>query len=197
MVVDQLVNKDNNHIFCLQIVLLDLLIIKTMKLSALRQLDNAQASDVFKQCCSASRWIQLMVSAMPFSSKIALQNAAATFWKSMQSADYMEAFDGHPKIGDPELPKKKHSSADALAANEQSSVAQANDNVLRELVQYNNDYETKFGHIFIVCATGKTAAEMLALIKTRINNQPDREIKIAAAEQAKIMVLRIDKLIEE
>ena len=167
-----------------------------MKLSALSQLDDAQASDVFNQCCSASRWVKLMVSAMPFRSKIAIQNTAALFWKSMRSADYLEAFDGHPKIGDPDSLKKKYWSTRSLAANEQSSVEQANDNVLQELVQYNNDYKTKFGYIFIVCATGKTAAEMLKLIKTRINHQPDQEITIAAAEQAKIMSIRIDKLIE-
>ena len=168
-----------------------------MKLSALSQLDDAQASAVFKQCCSASRWVKLMVSAMPFRSKTAIQNAAARFWKSMRSADYMEAFDSHPKIGEPDSLKKKYWSTHSLAANEQSSVEQANDNVLQELVQYNNDYKTKFGYIFIVCATGKTAAEMLKLIKTRINHQPDQEITIAAAEQAKIMSIRIDKLIEE
>lgn len=138
-----------------------------------------------------------MVSAMPFRSKIAIQDAATMFWKSMRSADYMEAFDGHPKIGNPDSLKKKYWSTHSLAANEQSSVEQTNDNVLQKLVQYNNDYETKFGYIFIVCATGKTATEMLKLLKTRINHRPDHEITIAAAEQAKIMSLRIDKLIEE
>ncbi len=137
-----------------------------------------------------------MVAAKPFPSKIAMQDAAAWLWKSMQAADYLEAFDGHPKIGDADLLKKKYRRTRAMLTREQSGVAQASDQVLRELAQYNHDYETKFGYIFIVCATGKTAAEMLQLIKTRISHQPDREITIAAAEQAKIMALRLDQLIE-
>lgn len=138
-----------------------------------------------------------MVSAMPFSSKIAMQTAADEFWKSMRSADYLEAFDGHPKIGAPNSLKKKYSNTGRMATHEQAAVAQATDNVLQELVQYNNDYEARFGYIFIICASGKTAAEMLHSIKTRMNNQPSQEITIAAAEQAKIMSLRLDKLIEE
>ncbi len=168
-----------------------------MKLSTLNQLDDSQAGDVFNTCCSASRWVQLMVSARPFPTKIAMQNKAAVFWQSMALADYMEAFDGHPKIGDPDSLKEKYRNTHALATNEQAAVEQATDTVLQQLVQYNTDYQTKFGYIFIVCATGKTAAEMLALIKMRINNRPDQESIIAAAEQLKIMLLRIDKLIEE
>lgn len=166
-----------------------------MQLSELNQLDDAKASEVFNACCSATRWVKRMVFARPFYSQASMQNDAAMFWKSMQSADYMEAFAGHPKIGDLNLLKKKY--RNALAANEQSAVEQATDDVLQELARYNDDYETKFGYIFIVCATGKTAAQMLTLIKRRINHRPDKEIIIAAAEQAKIMSIRIDKLFEE
>ena len=88
----------------------------------------------------------------------------------------------------------KHNAAKEWAEQEQSGVKNANQNILDELDQTNKEYLTKFGYIFIVCASGKSASEMLELLKLRIDNKPDYEIKIAAAEQNKITNLRIDKL---
>ncbi len=112
----------------------------------------------------------------------------------MAVSDYMQAFDGHPKIGDPESLKEKYRGTHAMATDEQSAVKLATDQVLAELAQYNARYEKKFGYIFIVCATGKSAAEMLALIRSRIKNAPAEELNHAAREQAKITAVRISKL---
>ena len=100
----------------------------------------------------------------------------------------------HPKIGEKVGEMNKHKATKEWAEQEQSGVKNANQNILDELDQTNKEYLTKFGYIFIVCASGKSASEMLELLKLRIDNKPDYEIKIAAAEQNKITNLRIDKL---
>jgi 2-oxo-4-hydroxy-4-carboxy-5-ureidoimidazoline decarboxylase len=92
--------------------------------------------------------------------------------------------------------EKKFGNAAQWSANEQSNVANASKEILETLAKGNQDYETKFGYIFIVCATGKSAAEMLALLQSRLPNDPEKEIEIAADEQNKITRLRLEKLLE-
>jgi len=121
---------------------------------------------------------------------------AETHWSKMNREDYMEAFDGHPKIGDPASLKKKYAATLSLADHEQSSVKLASDETIRQLARFNRRYEEKFGYIFIVCATGKSAEEMLALVKRRIHNDADNEIEIAAREQLKILLIRVEKMFD-
>jgi len=142
-------------------------------------------------CCAASRWIEAMIQARPFADIEQVHARAVVIWNRMQAADFMEAFEGHPRIGDPESLRQKYRHTRALAAGEQAAVEQASDDVLAELAELNQQYQNRFGYIFIVCATGKTALQMLELIRKRINNAPDDEIKIAAAEQQKITAIRI------
>ncbi len=166
-----------------------------MTLNELNQSDKTVIYDLFSQCCTATRWIQGMVEATPYASLDRVKTTADRLWSSMETADYQEAFDGHPKIGDPASLKKKYAATHDLAAHEQASVALACDKTLAELVYFNRRYEERFGYIFIVCATGKSAAEMLRLIKQRIDHPPEDEIVLAAEEQRKIMQLRIDRLL--
>lgn len=130
----------------------------------------------------------------PFSSAESLLQAAEQVWNKLGPEDFKEAFTHHPKIGDLNSLREKFSTSANWAAGEQSSVATASEAVLEELAAGNDRYERKFGFIFIVCASGKTADEMLALLKARLPNDPDTEIKIAAAEQSKITKLRLEKL---
>ncbi len=167
-----------------------------MSLDALNNLSTSEAEIAFTQCCSANRWVEQMVAAMPFNSIDTVQLAAIRIWETMNETDFLEAFDGHPKIGDPDSLKKKYQTTHSLATSEQSSVEHASDDVLGELARYNRDYENKFGFIFIVCATGKSAPQMLEFIHSRIQNDREQEILIAAAEQAKITAIRIDKLFD-
>jgi len=118
-----------------------------------------------------------------------IHREADEIWWSLASEDWLEAFAAHPKIG--------QKSAAKWTAQEQSGMSQAAASTAQEMDRLNIKYENKFGFIFIVCATGKSADEMLSILQTRINNSREEEIRIAAAEQAKITHLRLDKLLKQ
>lgn len=148
-----------------------------------------------QRCCGASRWVQLMLDARPFSCDAAVFEAADRCWTQMNRSDVLEAFSHHPKIGaNIESLRAKFQNTASWSASEQASVSQASDAVLEALSQGNIDYEARFGYIFIVCATGKSASEMLSLLQARLGNPPDVEWHLAAAEQAKITRIRLEKL---
>ncbi len=168
-----------------------------MKITEFNQLSSEQAEQYLRDCCSATKWVSALVKARPFNHLPELKQTADKIWKSMQEADFLQAFDGHPQIGDVASLKKKYASTEKLASGEQSSVKQASDNLLQKLAKGNQDYLQKFGFIFIVCASGKTAEEMLDLLLARLPNSRDQELANAAEEQRKIFQLRINKLFEE
>ena len=168
-----------------------------MILEDLNQLPAAKASHTFMQCCTASAWVKKMVAARPFSSALAIKKAADDAWQGLTEHDYFEAFEGHPKIGDVNSLRAKYANTKELAGNEQGLVKEANDEVLEVLSQGNADYEAKFGFIFIVCATGKSAKQMSDLLQARLPNNKAQELINAAEEQRKIFQLRIDKALAE
>ena len=136
-----------------------------------------------------------MVSRRPFRTAQELFLAAEEAWRGVEEKDLLEAFSGHPKIGDRGILKKKFSGPHEWAEGEQSGVASSADGILNELAEGNITYESKFGFIFIICATGKSAAEMLGLLRQRLKNPRPLELRVAAAEQAKITKLRLEKLL--
>ena len=138
-----------------------------------------------------------MVKARPFADRRALVRQADLAWEELEEADYLEAFEGHPKIGDVGSLRAKYANTKELAGSEQSLVKEANDDVLEALSQGNEDYEAKFSFIFIVCATGKSAKEMSDLLQDRLPNNKAQELANAAEEQRKIFQLRINKALEE
>lgn len=160
----------------------------------LNLLSNDQAQQALENCCAAPGWTQAMLASRPFADDAEIQASAASIWWSLDRDEWLAAFAAHPKIGDVATLQKKYRGTAQWASNEQSSVAQANEQTLLDLARYNQLYEQKFGHIFIVCATGKSAAEMLALLKARMENDPAAELRIAAAEQLMITLLRLNKL---
>lgn len=164
-----------------------------LTVAALNQLPFAEAKALFSQCCSAEAWQDLMVSSRPYDDYSAVLLAAEQHWAVMTEADYLQAFDGHPKIGDVQSLRKKYATTKALAANEQSGVQQASDETLQGLAKANQNYLQRFGFIFIICATGKSADEMLQALLARIDNPRALELKIAAAEQMKITQIRLAK----
>jgi len=135
-----------------------------------------------------------MAARRPFSGEQELVDAAREVWRALPRADWLEAFAAHPKIGDLKALKKRFGGTADLAAGEQAGVAGAAAAVVAAIAEGNREYEAKFGYIFIVCASGKSAAEMLAILQQRLNNVPEDEIRIAAAEQEKIMLLRLQKM---
>lgn len=166
-----------------------------MQLSELNQLVPETAIDEFTKCCGSSSWVQKMVDARPFSDENHLFDEAHRAWADCSEADGLEAFTHHPRIGGKEELAKKFASTANWASGEQASVKEASEAVLDALAKGNADYETKFGYIFIVCATGKSAQEMLDLLQARLPNSPETEIGIAMAEQMKITIIRLRKLL--
>ena len=130
----------------------------------------------------------------PFGSRDQLLTAARDDWFALGPADWREAFRHHPRIGDRDALRRRFAATAHLAEKEQSGVAGASDVVLTALADGNRAYEQKFGYIFIVCATGQTADEMLRALNARLPNHPEDEILIAAVEQAKITALRLLRL---
>ena len=157
--------------------------------------DDARA--VLANCCAAEKWVAGMLAARPFASDAALFAACDAIAATLSDADWLEAFAAHPLIGDVDSLRKKYAATKQLAAGEQSGVEAASETTLRELAMLNAAYLQRFGFIFIVFATGKTADEMLAILKSRIGNDRQQEIANAAAEQLKITRLRLEKLANE
>ncbi|PKG81424.1 OHCU decarboxylase [Colwellia sp. 75C3] len=167
-----------------------------MRLEDLNQLPASDANHTFMQCCTSSTWVKNMVAARPFADTTAIKKAADDAWLGLTEQDYFEAFEGHPKIGDVSSLRAKYANTKELAGNEQGLVKEANDDVLEVLSQGNTDYEAKFGFIFIVCATGKSAKQMSDLLQARLPNNKKQELVNAAEEQRKIFQLRITKAFE-
>lgn len=156
-------------------------------------MDMEELKENLTKCCGSSNWVNAMFEDFP-DKKDKIFEKGEKIWFELGEKDWLEAFTHHPKIGDLESLEKKFGSTKDFTSNEQSSVNHASMETLKELAEYNQKYEKKFGFIFIVCATGKTAYEMLTLIKERINNDYNTELKIAMEEQNKITKLRLEKL---
>jgi OHCU decarboxylase len=165
-------------------------------LKRLNLLPNSEAENELLKCCGSQEWARLVMAARPFESVDDLNARADRVWWSLEQRDWLEAFHSHPKIGE-----KKAASAVAVAAqrwseDEQSGVRNSAQETKEALAKLNRRYEEKFGYIFIVCASGKSSEDMLAILRARLENPADEELLIAAAEQAKITRLRLGKLLE-
>ncbi|MBE59849.1 MAG: OHCU decarboxylase [Candidatus Marinimicrobia bacterium] len=167
-----------------------------MTIEALNTLTPSEANKQFELCCGASNWVEKMNQNRPFHDKNEVYQQAESIWFSLSSEDWLEAFTHHPKIGDIDSLRKKFHNTKSISKNEQSGVNDAEKSTLNNLAKSNQLYEDKFGFIFIVCATGKSADEMLALIKMRLNKNAETEMQNAAKEQNKITQLRLEKLLK-
>jgi OHCU decarboxylase len=145
-------------------------------------------------CCAAARWVEYMFAARPFEDDSAVHIAADSAFEGLSESDWLEAFAAHPLIGDVESLRSKYAATKSLAAGEQSAVGGADSATLAELAKLNHDYYGRFGFIFIVFASGKTAGETLNILKSRIDNPRELELRNAAAEQQKITRFRLHKL---
>lgn len=166
-----------------------------MTLHELNLLPKEQLKQELFKCCGSTAWVERMCPFFPADDMVEILEDAEEQWWLCSEADWKEAFTHHPKIGDVESLKKKFASTATWASHEQSGAANAGQETLEALAKGNADYEQKFGYIFIVCATGKSADEMLALLQERLPNSAVEEIRIAADEQNKITKLRIEKLL--
>jgi 2-oxo-4-hydroxy-4-carboxy-5-ureidoimidazoline decarboxylase len=165
--------------------------------SFINQLSKEQALELFMQCNTSQQWCNRMEQSRPFVDSQSLLEIADQHWKLSTEEDYLEAFEGHPEIGDVSTLREKYRNTVKLAGHEQSRVNTATDETLQLLAQGNHDYKEKFGFIFIVCATGKSAEEMLEILLKRLPNNRKQELENAAEEQRKITQIRLQKLLEE
>lgn len=167
---------------------------------------NAAAPDearaMLSACCGSRVWVERMLAERPFADQQALEQAAERIWWELASGDWLEAFAAHPKIGErrTEAPATKTGEAaepDSSARwsdEEQAGARRAETEIIEALAQANRAYEERFGYIFIVCASGKSGREMLDICRERLGNNPQTELRAAAAEQAMITRLRLRKL---
>jgi len=163
-----------------------------MNLSAFNTLDKESAKQHLFACCGSSKWASSMMDHFPFASEKQLVDLATKIWyEECNETDWRESFTHHPKIGDVKSLTEK------FAGKEQAGVAVAKTETIEALAKVNTDYENKFGFIFIVCATGKSATEMLALLLDRLQNTVEEELNIAMGEQQKISIIRFRKLVTE
>lgn len=167
--------------------------------NALHQLNLANEKTAFEQllrCCGASKWALRILAARPFADEDALFAAAEREFVNLDEIDWLEAFSHHPQLGDLESLKRKFAATSDWAGGEQAGAALASQEVLEEMARANQEYARKFGFIFILCATGKSAPEMLAALRNRLGNEREVEISNAAEQQKQITRLRLRKLLE-
>jgi 2-oxo-4-hydroxy-4-carboxy-5-ureidoimidazoline decarboxylase len=164
----------------------------------INQLPPSEFREAVYRCCASSRWANQMVKAGPYLSVEGLQDKAVEIWSSMTNEDYLEAFKGHPMIGsDLDALRRKFTHTSEWSEGEQAGMQSASESVLKRLQAANIQYLNRFGYIFIVCATGKSAAEMVGMLEVRLTNLSDVEMTIAAGEQQKITTIRLNKWFEQ
>jgi OHCU decarboxylase len=169
-------------------------------LKRLNALPATEAEAELLACCGASRWVRGMVARRPFGNFAELFAAADEIWRSLGREDWLEAFARHPQIGEKATEKRIEAQAgqplsSRWSAEEQSGVQRNSADVVARLAEGNRAYRQRFGYIFIVCATGKTADEMLAILERRLQNDASAELTFAAEEQRRITHLRLEKLL--
>jgi 2-oxo-4-hydroxy-4-carboxy-5-ureidoimidazoline decarboxylase len=167
-----------------------------MTLHDLNHLPREQLRKELFRCCGSGTWVENMLSFFPADDLVELLEDAEEQWYKCSEADWKEAFAQHPRIGDLESLRKKFATTADWASVEQGRIESASQEVIKALAEGNLEYEEKFGYIFIVCATGKSAEEMLQTLQERLAHNPEDEIEIAAEEQNKITKLRLEKLLE-
>jgi len=158
----------------------------------LNSLPVAAARAALGRCCGARHWVDAMLAARPFGSDAELLATAERVWWGLGRADWLEAFAAHPRIGGR---GGRGGPTTDWARREQAGADGAAEATLAALAQGNRAYEARFGHVFLISATGRTADEMLGALRGRLTNDPATELRVAAEEQAKITRLRLDKLV--
>ena len=161
----------------------------------LNALDADAAAVALRRVCGAEGWVQRMLGRRPFASTAELLAAAEAEWSLATREECLEAFSHHPRIGeDMSALRERFPSTASLSLGEQAGVADADEQTLLRLRAANVKYRERFGYIFIICASGKTARQMLAALEQRLESEPATELLVAACEQGKILRLRLERL---
>ncbi|HUO85138.1 MAG TPA: allantoicase [Thermoanaerobaculia bacterium] len=156
--------------------------------SHLDTLGRLQLERELRSCCASARWVERMSESRPFVTWNRLVEIAAATWSSLDRSDWIEAFAAHPRIGETRDGAR-------WSSQEQSGTRGASQHTLDALERGNREYEQRFGHLFLVCATGRDADHIVEILSRRMLNDPDTELRVAAEEQRKITELRLEKLV--
>ncbi len=165
-------------------------------LERLNNLSQEEAEAELLKCCGSTLWARRMGVERPFHDLQEILAKADAVWWALDAEDWLEAFSRHPKIGEKKSTRAQAKDAQRWSEQEQAGTNSADEETRLALAEANREYERKFCHIYIVCATGKTADEMLLILKERLRNDADKELRVAAEEQRKITHLRLGKLLE-
>ncbi|HUG84608.1 MAG TPA: 2-oxo-4-hydroxy-4-carboxy-5-ureidoimidazoline decarboxylase, partial [Euzebya sp.] len=174
----------------------------------LNAMDRDRAMQALLACCGSTAWAEEMLARRPFADPDSLKTAAGETWRDLSTADHLEAFAAHPRIGETSPPATNTAATNSAATNsaatnsawsaaEQSGTADADQGVMAELAEGNRAYEERFGHVFLIRAAGRSAEDVLAALRQRLTNDPGTEVTVAAVQQAEITQLRLDRLLME
>ena len=159
------------------------------------ELPQEEAAREILPCCGSGNWAAGMASKRPIHDELSLMETSDAIWRGLPESDWLEAFRSHPRIGESRAEVNSAAQSSAWSEQEQQKAASADEAMKLALKWGNREYEQKFGHIFIVCATGKTAGEILEILRRRLHNDDATELQQAAEEQRKIMHIRLKKWI--
>jgi 2-oxo-4-hydroxy-4-carboxy-5-ureidoimidazoline decarboxylase len=161
------------------------------------RLPPEEAEHEILPCCGSRAWAHQLVSRRPLVDNASLLTASDETWRNLGESDWTEAFRSHPRIGETRAEQPAHARSAAWSAQEQRKAAAAGDDVRIALAEGNREYERRFDRIFIVCASGKTALEILEILRRRMQNDPEIELREAGEQQRQIMNLRIKRWLGE
>jgi OHCU decarboxylase len=165
-------------------------------LARLNGLSEKQAEAALLTCCGSREWARRMAAMRPFRTELILFDAAHEVWWSLDREAWLEAFRSHPRIGERKAEAGQTAREQAWSRGEQSGMDAAAEQTRQAIAELNRRYEKRFGYIYLVCASGRTADELLAMLEQRLQNSPEAEILVAAEEQAMITRLRLQKLLD-
>lgn len=168
-----------------------------MTLAELQDLPPGDLRAALARCCGAASWVEVVVATAPWRDRTALDRGCAAAFARLEREDWLEAFSHHPRIGERSLQRAAATGTQGWSAQEQAGAATAAAATLDALRAANVAYEARFGHVYLVCATGRSADDMLAFLQQRLSHEPAAELAVAAAEQRKITHLRLDRLLSE
>ena len=168
---------------------------RVIEIASFNNLSRSRAQKALLDCCGAKKWVEQMAAQMPFASHVQLLESAGKTWMQLGREDWLEAFRHHPAIGESRAKSKQSANARRWSAGEQSVAQRSPRKTLAALAAENRKYQAKFGHVFLICASGKSSEEILKNLQQRLSNDPEAELRVAAEEQRKITRLRLEKLL--
>jgi allantoicase len=163
----------------------------------LNQMPRAQAAQALFDCCGSKKWVEQVLARRPFADAAGLYVASDDAWEALKRKDWLAAFRAHPAIGAKKAAAKQTETARRWSATEQSAAQKASPDTLAVLAAANQAYQAAFGHVFLICAAGKSSDEILKSLQERLSNDSEVELRIAADEQKKITRLRLEKLLAQ